>query len=291
MANELTTTTNLKQYLASPQVQHRVKELLGKRSNNFMASVTSMVNADQNLAQCDPTSLFMACLTAAALDLPINKSLGQAHIVPFRNNKANVTEAQFILGWRGYIQLAQRSGQYNTINSGDVREGEIAKRDRLSGALTFEWCEDDDERAKLPIIGYVAYFKLVSGFEKMLYMSTKEIEDHARKYSKSYQSDLKFKSQHSLWSTDFNVMAQKTVIRLLIGKYGPMSIDMQKAFDADYGVIREDGRTDYVDVDLQDVGASNEQKQAIIEANTEPASDEALKANMDKTLHDNNPKP
>ncbi len=258
----------MKSYLASPGVQNRIKELLGKRSSQFTTSVVSMINTDAKLAACEPTSLFMACLTAAALDLPISKSLGHAHILPYENRRAGITEAQFILGYKGLLQLAQRSGSYETINATDVRLGEPEKRDRLTGTMLFHWCEDDDERAKLPIVGYVAYFKLTSGFEKQLYMSMKELEEHAKRYSKAYAYDLREKIAVSPWSTDFNSMAIKTVLKLLISKYGPMSIEMQKATHADYGIVREDEQISYVEGEMPDVGADDDKKQAIIAANS-----------------------
>lgn len=257
MANDLA-RTNVKQYLASPVVRKRTEELLGKRSGQFITSVTAMVNADNKLAECEPTSLFMAALTAAALDLPVNKNLAFAHIVPYKNTKAGVTEAQFQMGWKGYVQLAQRTGQYKTIAATEVYEGQLTDEDPLAGN-TYDWKAKTSDT----VIGYVAKFKLTTGFEKELYMSMADIKKHAGKYSQAY------KSGYGPWKDNFDAMALKTVIKLLISKWGPMSVEMQRAVEVDSSVIKEDGQTEYIDGELADVGADDDQKAAIIAANTQ----------------------
>jgi recombination protein RecT len=241
-----------------------------------MTSVSSMIGADDKLAKCEPVSLFMACLTAAALDLPINKNLGFAHIVPYDNNKkivdpetgrtewTKVLEAQFQMGWRGYVQLAQRSGQYKTIAATAVYAGQLVNEDPLLGN-TYDWkAKQSDD-----VLGYVAMFKLVNGFEKELYMTLDEVTAHADRYSKAYAYDKKNKYTNSPWSNNFDAMALKTVVKLLISKWGPMSVDMQKAVELDSSVIKEDGNPSYVDGELASVGADDDKKAAIIAANQE----------------------
>lgn len=268
MANQSVTTTNggskppttVAKYLKDENIRKRTEELLGKRAGQFIASLTAMVNADNTLAQCEPTSLYMAAITAAALDLPINKNLAFAHIVPYKNNSAGVTEAQFQLGWRGYVQLAQRSGQYKTISSAPVYEGQLAAEDPLLGN-TYDWTQKDGDN----IIGYVAMFRLMNGFEKDFYMSVDDIRKHADRYSKAYNHGKGF----GPWKDNFDAMALKTVLKLLISRWGPMSVDMQKAVEVDSAVIKADGEPEYIDGELNDVGASDDKRAAIIAANTE----------------------
>jgi recombination protein RecT len=251
--------SSVKQYLASPAVQQRTKELLGERSSQFITSITSMVGADDNLAKCEPGSLFMACLTAAALDLPVNKNLGFAHIVPYNNRSAGVTEAQFQLGWRGFVQLAQRSGQYKKISTAVVYQGQLINEDPLDGN-TYDWKAKESDT----VTGFVAKFILANGFEKELYMSVEEVTKHADRYSKAYNHGRGF----GPWKDNFEAMALKTVVKLLISKWGPMSVDMQKAVEVDQAVMKEDGSTEYIDGELANVNATEDKKAAIIEANT-----------------------
>lgn len=248
----------VKEYLASPGVVKRTEELLKERAGQFIASIASMVSADNKLAECEPASLFMACLTAASLDLPINKNLAFAHIIPYKNNNAGVTEAQFQLGWRGYVQLAQRSGQYKTIAATEVYEGQLISEDPLAGN-TYDWKAKESDK----VIGYVAMFILAGGFEKELYMSIDAIKRHADRYSKAYNHGRGF----GPWKDNFDAMALKTVVKLLISKWGPMSVEMQKAVQFDQGVIKEDESVSYIDGDaMSDVNATEEKKNAIIEA-------------------------
>lgn len=262
--NQSITKNSIKQYLASPAISQRINELLKDRASQFVTSITSMVGADQKLAECEPSSLFMACLTAASLDLPINKNLAFAHIVPYRNNASHVTEAQFQLGWRGYVQLAQRSGQYKTIAATEVYDGQLVDEDPLRGN-SYDW----KSKVSDEVIGYVATFILAGGFEKELYMSKEAITKHADKYSKAYNHGKGF----GPWKDNFGAMALKTVVKLLISKWGPMSVEMQKAVQYDQGVIKEDETVSYIDGELTDVNATDDKKQAIIDAHAtdEPA--------------------
>lgn len=265
-----TTRSSVKTFMAQPSTIKRVEELLGDRSSQFMTSVSSMVGADNKLANAEPISLFMACLTAAALDLPINKNLGFAHIIPYENKKAGVTEGQFQMGWKGYVQLAQRTGQYKTIAASAVYEGQLVDEDPLDGN-TYDWKAKKSDT----VIGYVARFKLVTGFVKEVYMSADDMQAHAKKYSKAYAYDLKMKYTGSPWSSNFEAMALKTVIKMLISKWGPMSVDMQKAVELDSSVIKENGEPTYIDgEDMNDVKADDAKKQSIIDANTDKATGE-----------------
>ena len=159
-------TTNkltLAQYVKQDAVTTRLNELLGKRAPQFVTSLVSAANANTMLANCAPETVLTAALTAASMDLPINQNLGFAYLIPYKNKSGEV--CQFQMGYKGFIQLAQRSGYYKTINATDVREGEMIGFDRLSGELSFNWL-DDSERNEAKVVGYVAYFQLLNGFEK-----------------------------------------------------------------------------------------------------------------------------
>lgn len=223
---------SLQGLLSSPDVKNRFEELLGKKAPGFISSILSVANNNKVLFKCEPKTVIAAAALAAALDLPVNQNLGFAYIIPFNNLKEGRYEAQFQLGYKGYIQLAMRSGQYQTINAAIVYEGEIVNRNRFTGEFEF------GERTSDKIIGYIAYFKLVNGFEKYNYMTIDEMQAHAKKFSKNYKGGT------DKWGiTDFNSMALKTVLKLLISKYGILSIEMQgagqmaQALSNDGGVI------------------------------------------------------
>lgn len=228
-------TTNkltLTQYVKQDAVTTRLNELLGKRAPQFVTSLVSAANANTLLANCAPETVLTAALTAASMDLPINQNLGFAYLIPYKNKTGEV--CQFQMGYKGFIQLAQRSGYYKTINATDVREGEIVKNDRLSGEIEFNWIENEAERAKAKVIGYVAYFKLLSGFEKTFYMSAEELKSHATKYSKNFA-----KYNSGLWADNFDAMAKKTVLKLLISKFGPLNTQLEDAIQKDQTVDGE----------------------------------------------------
>ena len=214
--------------LDGEKLRGRFTELLGKRAPQFISSIVSLVNADQNLQRAfyeSPMSVVQAGLKAATFDLPIDQSLGYAYIVPF--NKSYKTkegewrsksEATFILGWKGMHQLALRTGAYKTINVVDVRKGELKSYDRLTEEVEIVFIEDDEIREATPIIGYVGYYRLVNGAEKTIYMTVKQIEAHEKKHRKG--RDMGFG-----WKNDWDAMARKTVYRRLIGRWGIMSIN------------------------------------------------------------------
>ena len=225
----------LNSILDSENYRKRFDELLGTRAPQFISSIITMVNADVNLQKAfyeAPQTVIQSALKAATYDLPIDPSLGFAYIVPFNNSKKlpdgtwqKVTEASFILGYKGMIQLCLRTGAYSKVpNAVDVREGELIKYDRLTGDCEFKWIEDEDEREKLPIIGYAGYFRLLNGAEMTVYMTKKQIEAHEKKNRKGQYMGKG-------WREDFDNMAKKTVLRRLIGKYGLMSIDYRTTAD------------------------------------------------------------
>lgn len=278
MADLQTTNKNTPQsFIKDLNVQKMITDRLGKRAGQFTTSLLSLVNANKNIAECTPVTIVQAALTAASMDLPINQNLGFAYIVPYRNK--GTMEAQFQMGWKGFVQLAQRSGKFQTINTTDVREGEVKTRDRLTGELEFNWINDDDERSAAPIVGYLAYFKLLNGFSKSSYMTKAEIENHAGRYSQSFKSGY-----NSPWKTDFDLMAQKTVLKLLLNKFAPLSTEMQEAIAVDQSVDDGSGRR-FIDNDQDDaVKASSEAVDAIVAANVpdgvDPETGEIIEAEI-----------
>lgn len=221
--------------LDGEKLRGRFDELLGKRAPQFISSLVSLVNADATMQQAfyeAPMTIIQSALKAASFDLPIDQNLGYAYIVPFKNSKKNDDgtwskrmEASFILGWKGMHQLALRTGAYKTINVIDIREGELKSYNRLTEEVDINFIEDEDEREKKNVIGYVGYYRLVNGAEKTIYMTVKQIENHEKKNRKG---DYQGKG----WRDSWDDMARKTVYRRLIGKWGVMSIDYQSQGDA-----------------------------------------------------------
>jgi len=225
---------NLQQLLNSAGIKKRFGELLDNSSASFISSILTIVRSNSKLQECSPNSILSAAGIAAALKLPINPSLGFAYIVPYKG------QATFNLGWRGYVQLAMRTNQYRTLNSGAVYEGQIREIDFITGEIV------RGEKISDKIVGYVAYMELLNGFNKIFYMTVEELEEHAKKYSQSYAYDLRSGKKSSVWSTNFDAMAKKTVLKLLLNKFGIVSIDQQgldliKALQADQAVITEEG--------------------------------------------------
>ena len=213
----------VKGMLETPAFKKKFEEMLGKKAAGFISSIIAVTNSSNYLMKADPATVIGAAAQAAMLDLPINQSLGFAYIVPYKG------AAQFQLGYKGYIQLAQRSGQYADIGAKTVYEGELEYENRLLDKFRF------GERTSDKVIGYLAYFRLTNGFEKMLYMTIDEAQAHAKKYSQNYKGGT------DKWGlADFNVMAEKTVLKRLLSKYGPLSIEsiqMSQALANDGGVI------------------------------------------------------
>lgn len=275
---------SLTSYLRSDVVKQELVASVGKaRADQVVASLMSLVNSNIVLKECDPPTVFAAAMTAAALDLPINPSLGQAYIIPF-NNKVKVGEetitkrngetyqkpiyewrkqAQFQMGYKGFVQLGLRSGKYRTMHAGDVREGEFLGEDHLTGELEFKWEKDAAKRADLEITGFVAYIELTTGFRKSLYMSVADLEAHAKKYSKSYAEG------YGQWADNFEGMAKKTVLKLLIDKWGIKTTAIERALVADQAVLEDETSANYTDnkdgkayVDVEPVDNSSEEAAA-----------------------------
>lgn len=260
----------LSNFLNSDGIKSKFTEILGQKGVGFISSVLSVVSSNNLLKDADQNSIYTAALLAASLDLPINQNLGLAYIVPYNAKQPDGTYkqvAQFQLSYRGFVQLAQRSGQFLTINSTDVKEGEIAEFDRMSGEMKFNWIEDSKLRIVKKTIGYLSYFKLQNGFTNTLYMTVEELEAHAKKYSQTYK-----KYGTGLWKDEFDAMCKKTVTKLNLSKNAPLSVEMQKATLADQSVIKNDRfiheetidiDTSYVDNDhtVLDVSAVNETKE------------------------------
>ena len=219
---------NAKDFFAKPMVQEKLKELVGKNAPAFATSVLQIVNSNSMLVNADPQTIFSAACMAATLNLPINNNLGFAYIVPFKNNKENKIEAQFQLGYKGYIQLAQRSGQFSRIAATPVYNGQLISENPLLG-YEFDWSVKPSGEP----IGYVAFFKLINGFTAELYMSKEEVMKHANKYSQTAKKGF------GVWKDQFEAMALKTVLKLLLSKQAPLSIDMQKAQMADQAMYRD----------------------------------------------------
>ena len=261
--------TSIRSLLAQENVKKRFEELLGKKAAGFMSSVLNIVNSSTDLQQCNPQQVLAAAAVAAALDLPIDPNLGFAYIVPYRDRRNNQVHAQFQLGYKGYIQLAMRTGMYKTINATHVYEGEIEHYNRITGEVRFS--EDGPTSDK--IVGYIAYFKLANGFEKFEYWPVERVKQHAERFSQSYRS-----GRNSPWQTDFDAMATKTVLKSLLSKYGVLSIEMQTAVVADQAVIHETAeghQYEYVDNDGTVVDAVTVDEYATETAGADPVPDAA----------------
>ena len=287
--------------LDSEGMRKRFNEVLGKRAPQFISALISLVNADEKLQEVfrdAPMTIIQSALKAATYDMPIDPALGYAYIVPFKNRQKDGTprmEASFIMGYKGQMQLALRTGAYSKINVVDIREGELIKYDRLTEDIEIEFVEDEDEREKLPIVGWCGYFRLVNGMEKTIYMTRKQVEAHEKKNRKGQYMGKG-------WRENFEAMAEKTVLRRLLGKWGVMSIDYQTAtpamvqaaeaiakgdFDDEAKIIEAEAEEvpENVDAETGEVIAKNAtttKEQERDEAAKVRAMDEAMKENYDK---------
>ena len=267
-------------FLNKDTVKNQLAQAVGKNSMRFVSSVVSAVTVNPALQECTNKSILSAALLGESLGLSPSPQLGQYYMVPYENKKEGVKVAQFQMGYKGYIQLAIRSAQYRRINVLAIKDGELKYFDPLNEEIKVELMVDRwDEREEMPTIGYYAMFELVNGFYKAMYWSKKQMLYHADKYSQAFSKDAKkiktfdFKTKKevwkekvsfadfeagkyskddewmysSFWYKNFDGMAYKTMLRQIISKWGIMSIEMQKAFDADMAEIREDGVNQYVD--------------------------------------------
>lgn len=234
----------LKSILNADSVKRQFENALKENAGPFIASIIDLYASDNYLQKCDPNLVVMEALKAATLKLPINKQLGFAYIVPYKN-KSGVALPQFQLGYKGYIQLAMRTGQYKFLNAGIVYEGIKVYQNWLTGEVEFSGEPTSDKPQ-----GYFAFMELLNGFSKTVYMTYDEVRKHAKRYSKSYNSDS------SAWKTNFDEMAMKTVIRQLLSKYGILSVDMITAFTSDVEIetaqeIEKNANSELIDVEYE----------------------------------------
>lgn len=247
-------------YLTQDAVKNQINKVVGgKNGTRFVSSIVSAVQTTPALQECTNPSILSAALLGEVLNLSPSPQLGQFYMVPFKNKKKGVTEAQFQLGYKGYIQLAIRSGYYKKLNVLAIKEGELIRYNPLEEEIEVSLIEDDIEREETPTAGYYAMFEYENGFKKSMYWSKKKMLAHADKYSAAFSAkslelleagkipDSEKWKYSSFWYKDFDGMAMKTMLRQLISKWGIMSIDLQTAIDKDMAIIREDGTADYVD--------------------------------------------
>jgi recombination protein RecT len=235
----------VKSFFENDNVKKKFADLLGKKAQGFITSVLQVVNSNDLLAKATPESVYNAAATAATLDLPINNNLGFAYILPYNQKQKDgsyKSVAQFQLGYKGFIQLAQRSGQFKTISATPIYEGQLIGENPLTG---FEF--DFKTKKSDVVIGYAAYFALLNGFEKTLYMPVENIRAHSIKYSQTAKKGF------GLWKDSFDEMAVKTVLKLLLAKFAPLSIEMQKAVVYDQAVIDDNGDATYIDHEVVEV--------------------------------------
>lgn len=225
----------VKSLLSQANVKSKFEEILRDRANAFTANLAVMVNNNAALSKCDPMTVISAAVVAASLDLPIDPNLGFAHIVPYGE------KAQFQIGFKGFIQLAMRSGQYSRIGVTEIYEGQLLDENPLTGEYTFDFKAKKSET----IIGWAAYFKTVNGFEKTLYWPVEKIKKHGLRFSQTYKKGF------GLWKDDFDSMASKTVLKALLSKWGVLSTEMQNAVKFDQGVVKsvETQEVEYLDND------------------------------------------
>ncbi|MEI3189516.1 MAG: recombinase RecT, partial [Lachnospiraceae bacterium] len=237
-------------YLTQDAVKQQINNVIGgKDGQRFISAIVSAVNTNPALQECTNQSILSGALLGESLKLSPSPQLGHYYLVPF-NDKDKGKVAQFQLGYKGYIQLAIRSGQYKKLNVMAIKEGELEYFDPLNEDIKVNLMIDNwDAREEAQTIGYYAFFELVNGFRKAIYWSKAQMVAHALKYSPGYKKDLDKGWKYTFWSKDFDGMAYKTMLRQLISKWGVMSIELQNAFEADQAVINEDGSKDYVDVD------------------------------------------
>lgn len=243
-SNQQLTVKNL---FGKDEVRNKFQELLGKRAPAFITSVLQIVASNDLLAKADPHSVYHSAAVAATLDLPLNNNLGFAYIVPYNQKQKDGTYkqvAQFQMGYKGFIQLAQRSGQFRTISATPVYEGQLIEQNPLLG-FRFDFTKKTNET----VIGYASYFQLLNGFEKTLYMGIEDLKKHGVKYSQTYKKGF------GLWKDDFDAMAIKTVLKLLLSKFAPLSVDMQRAVVTDQAIVN--------DADAQDITYADNEELAI----------------------------
>ena len=251
MENNLTTTKQSTQnkitfsaFMTSAGISKKINQIIGddKSGKRFISSIISAVSVNPTLSECDNASILSGALLGESLNLSPSPQLGHYYLVPF-NDKTRGKVATFQLGWKGYYQLALRSGYYKKINVLPIKEGELISWNPLEEEIKVQLIEDEEEREKANTIGYYAMYEYLNGFKKAIYWSKAKMIKHAEQYSQGYRA----KKGYTFWEKDFDSMAMKTMLRQLISKYGIMSTELQNAYESDMAVINEDGSKDYVD--------------------------------------------
>lgn len=277
-------------FMSSENIKNLVQQAVGKNAQRFTSSIISAVSNNAELQKCTQSTILSAALLGEALNLSPSPQLGQYYLVPFNKKDASgniiATNAQFVLGAKGYKQLAMRSGQYLDIDVLEIKEGEYKGRDKATGKQKFEFIEDDDAREKLPTVGYMAYFELLNGFRKQIYWTKQKMIKHADTYSNAFKADKyddyingripqkELYKYSSFWYKNFDEMAFKTLIRHLISQWGIMSIEMEKAIEADNAIINENLEPSYVEFD-DTVNTPPTKKDEIVTEAAEVVTDKA----------------
>lgn len=271
-------TMGLTAYLTQDAVKNQINNVIGgKNGQRFISAIVSAVNNNPALAECTNQSILSAALLGESLKLSPSPQLGQYYMVPYKDKEKGQV-AQFQLGYKGYIQLAIRSGQYKKMNVLAIKEGELIRFDPLNEEIEVKLIDDEELREQAETIGYYAMFEYTNGFKKAIYWSKKKMVEHAKKYSPGFKRDIEKGTAWTFWSKDFDGMAYKTMLRQLISKWGIMSIELMTAVDADMAVINEDGTTSYVENDVEenvvDAAYSEQTDPAMPKANVPAQSQE-----------------
>lgn len=236
-------------FLRSKKTSDYLSDVLASKKEHFVNNLVALVGSNKLLQECQPATVMYAAIKATALNLPLDPNLGYAYVIPYNNRQKDgsfVKEAQFQIGYKGFLQMAQRSGVLRRFHFTDIREGELRGRDFLSGDLDIQEVANRQEK---PVVGYVVWVQLTNGFEHTHYMSVEDVKAHAEAFSKTYQQDMKSGRQTSVWSTNFDAMARKTVIKLLFQSgLITLSTEMLDANKSDQAVFRDKTmNADYVD--------------------------------------------
>lgn len=232
-------------YLNKDIIVNHIKKVVGKDTKRFISSIISATTVNPELKECSKESILSAALLGETLKLSPSPQLGQYYFVPFQSKYGKV--AQFIIGYKGYLQLAIKTGYYKKINVIAIKEGELNYFDPLNEEIQVNIIKDYEAREEAKTIGYYAYLEYMNGFRKALYWSKSQMENHALKYSTSYNRDIQKGTKYSYWSNNFEAMAYKTMLRQLLSKWGNLNPEMQMAIDGDMAVIHQDGTSEYID--------------------------------------------
>lgn len=271
-----------KALMSTPQMKKKFTDILHEKSDSFMGSLMTLVGGDNYLSQAEPMTIIASALKAATMDLPIDKNLGYAYVVPFNRyekkgkNWITHNEAQFILGYKGYIQLAQRSGQYKALNALAIYEGQLIDWNPLTEEFTFDY----KGKVSDEVIGYVRFFELLNGFKKTVYWTKQEIESHRIKNSKNKDKE----KLSGAWVDNYDSMAIKTVLRNMLSKWGLLSVEMQSAITSDEKVFRVDENNDLIEeTDLSDMEPMPQDLKEAEKVVDDPITDEGQESLFDST--------